>query len=281
MENEKNVFIGCEADYESSDTVIFGAPFDSTTSYRPGTRFGSSAIRRESFGIETYSPYQDKDITDYDIFDSGDIELCFGSPERALSDIEERTAQIISDGKLPVMLGGEHLVTLGAVRAVRKKYDDLYIIQFDAHADLRSDYLGQELSHACVMRRCWELVGDGHIYQFGIRSGERTEFEFAREHTVMNKLNLNGIDEAVKALKGKKVYLTVDLDVLDPADFPGTGTPEAGGASFNQLLETLLKLSQLDLVGIDLNELSPHYDQSGRSTALACKLLREVLLMIH
>ena len=131
------------------------------------------------------------------------------------------------------------------------------------------------------MRRCWELVGDGHIYQFGIRSGERTEFEFAREHTVMNKLNLNGIDEAVKALKGKKVYLTVDLDVLDPADFPGTGTPEAGGASFNQLLEALLKLSQLDLVGIDLNELSPHYDQSGRSTALACKLLREVLLMIH
>ena len=281
MENEKNVFIGCEADYESSDTVIFGAPFDSTTSYRPGTRFGSSAIRRESFGIETYSPYQDKDITDYDVFDSGDIELCFGSPERALSDIEERTAQILSDGKLPVMLGGEHLVTLGAVRAVRKKYDDLYIIQFDAHADLRSDYLGQELSHACVMRRCWELVGDGHIYQFGIRSGERTEFEFAREHTVMNKLNLNGIDEAVKALKGKKVYLTVDLDVLDPADFPGTGTPEAGGASFNQLLEALLKLSQLDLVGIDLNELSPHYDQSGRSTALACKLLREVLLMIH
>ncbi len=281
MENEKNVFIGCEADYESSDTVIFGAPFDSTTSYRPGTRFGSSAIRRESFGIETYSPYQDKDITDYDIFDSGDIELCFGSPERALSDIEERTAQILSDGKLPVMLGGEHLVTLGAVRAVRKKYDDLYIIQFDAHADLRSDYLGQELSHACVMRRCWELVGDGHIYQFGIRSGERTEFEFAREHTIMNKLNLNGIDEAVKALKGKKVYLTVDLDVLDPADFPGTGTPEAGGASFNQLLEALLKLSQLDLVGIDLNELSPHYDQSGRSTALACKLLREVLLMIH
>lgn len=281
MENEKNVFIGCEADYESSDTVIFGAPFDSTTSYRPGTRFGSSAIRRESFGIETYSPYQDKDITDYDIFDSGDVELCFGSPERALSDIEERTAQILSDGKLPVMLGGEHLVTLGAVRAVRKKYDDLYIIQFDAHADLRSDYLGQELSHACVMRRCWELVGDGHIYQFGIRSGERTEFEFAREHTVMNKLNLNGIDEAVKALKGKKVYLTVDLDVLDPADFPGTGTPEAGGASFNQLLEALLKLSQLDLVGIDLNELSPHYDQSGRSTALACKLLREVLLMIH
>ncbi len=281
MENEKNVFIGCEADYESSDTVIFGAPFDSTTSYRPGTRFGSSAIRRESFGIETYSPYQDKDITDYDVFDSGDIELCFGSPERALSDIEERTAQILSDGKLPVMLGGEHLVTLGAVRAVRKKYDGLYIIQFDAHADLRSDYLGQELSHACVMRRCWELVGDGHIYQFGIRSGERTEFEFAREHTVMNKLNLNGIDEAVKALKGKKVYLTVDLDVLDPADFPGTGTPEAGGASFNQLLEALLKLSQLDLVGIDLNELSPHYDQSGRSTALACKLLREVLLMIH
>lgn len=281
MENEKNVFIGCDSDYNSAGIVIFGAPFDSTTSYRPGTRFGSSAIRRESFGIETYSLKQDRDITDYDIFDSGDIELCFGSPERALQDIEERTAEILRDGKLPFMLGGEHLVTLGAVRAVKKKYDDLYIIQLDAHADLRDDYLGQKLSHACVMRRCHELVGDGHIFQFGIRSGDRDEFIFAKEHTSMNPHTLDGMGKLPEILAGKNVYLTIDMDVIDPSEFPGTGTPEAGGVSYNTLLDALFKLKGLNITGIDINELSPHYDPSGRSTALACKLLRELLLMLQ
>ncbi len=286
MENEKNVFIGCEADYDDSRTVIFGAPFDSTTSFRPGTRFGSSFIRRESFGIETYSPYQDKDLTDCNIFDSGDIELCFGSPERALDDICERTSRIVKDGKLPVMLGGEHLVTLGAVRAVHERYPDLYIIQFDAHADLRDDYLGQRLSHACVMRRCYELVGEKHIYQFGIRSGERTEFRFAEEHTNMfplglKKLDMDAVKKTAEQLAGKNVYLTIDLDVLDPSEFPGTGTPEAGGVRFTELMKALMKLKGLNIVGADLNELSPHYDPSGRSTALACKLLRELLLMTY
>ncbi|MBQ4226536.1 MAG: agmatinase [Oscillospiraceae bacterium] len=280
MENEKNVFIGCDAGYDEAAAVIFGAPFDSTTSYRPGTRFGCSAIRHESFGIETYSPYLDRDLADVKVFDSGDIELCFGSPEAALEDIEKRTAQILSDDKLPVMLGGEHLVTLGAVRAAARKYDDLHIIQFDAHADLRDDYLGQKLSHACVMRRCYELVGERHIHQFGIRSGERTEFEFAAAHTVMHRLGFKGLDETISSLGGKKVYLTIDLDVLDPSELPGTGTPEAGGASFLQLHDALNDLSCLDIIGADINELSPHYDQSGRSTALACKLLRELLLML-
>ena len=285
LENEKNIFIGCDADFESASAVIFGAPFDSTTSFRPGTRFGSSFMRRESFGIETYSPYQDKDLTDNKIFDSGDIELCFGSPERALADIEERTTEILSADKLPIMLGGEHLVTLGAVRAVQKKYPDLYLIQFDAHADLRDDYLGQKLSHACVMRRCYELVGEKHIYQFGIRSGEREEFLFAKAHTNMHPiglepLDLNIIKNTAEELTGKNVYLTIDLDVLDPADFPGTGTPEAGGARFADLMKAVLALKDLNIVGVDLNELSPHYDPSGRSTALACKLLREILLMV-
>lgn len=280
MENEKNVFIGCDAGYDEAAAVIFGAPFDSTTSYRPGTRFGCSAIRHESFGIETYSPYLDRDLADVKVFDSGDIELCFGSPETALEDIEKRTAQILSDNKLPVMLGGEHLVTLGAVRAAARKYDDLHIIQFDAHADLRDDYLGQKLSHACVMRRCYELVGERHIHQFGIRSGERTEFEFAAAHTDMHRLGFKGLDETISALGGKKVYLTIDLDVLDPSELPGTGTPEAGGASFLQLHDALNDLSCLDIIGADINELSPHYDPSGRSTALACKLLRELLLML-
>ena len=281
MQIERNAFIGCDCEYEEAKTVIFGAPFDSTTSYRPGTRFGSKAIRSESFGIETYSPYQDKDLLDYAIFDAGDPELCIGNVDTALSQIEEITAEILADGKRPFMLGGEHSVTLGAVTAVYNKYKDLYIIQFDAHADLRDDYLGVKKSHACVMRRCWEMVGDGHIYQFGIRSGEREEFRFAAEHTKMNKFNLNGIEKAVTELQGKNVYLTIDMDVMDPSIFPGTGTPEAGGVQFAELLEAVLKLKGLNIVGADINELSPQYDPSGVSTAVACKLLRELLLMLE
>ncbi|MBQ3162315.1 MAG: agmatinase [Oscillospiraceae bacterium] len=281
MQIERNAFIGCDCEYEAAKTVIFGAPFDSTTSYRPGTRFGSKAIRSESFGIETYSPYQDKDLLDYSIFDAGDPELCIGNVDTALAQIEELTAEILADGKRPFMLGGEHSVTLGAVTAVYNKYKDLYIIQFDAHADLRDDYLGVKKSHACVMRRCWEMVGDGHIYQFGIRSGEREEFRFAAEHTKMNKFNLNGIEKAVEELQGKNVYLTIDMDVMDPSIFPGTGTPEAGGVQFIELLEAVLKLKGLNIVGADINELSPQYDPSGVSTAVACKLLRELLLMLE
>ena len=281
MQIERKAFIGCDSEYDRAKTVIFGAPFDSTTSFRPGTRFGCSAVRAESFGIETYSPYQDKDLLDYDIFDAGDPELCIGSVETALKQIEDIADEILSDGKRPAMIGGEHSVTLGAVRSVYKKYNDLYIIQFDAHADLRDDYLGVKNSHACVMRRCHELVGDGHIYQFGIRSGEREEFRFAAEHTKMHKFGLSGIEQAASELRGKKVYLTIDMDVLDPSVFPGTGTPEAGGVTFMQLLEAVFCLKELDIVGADINELSPHYDQSGVSTATACKLLRELLLMLE
>lgn len=281
MQIERKAFIGCDSDYESAKTVIFGAPFDSTTSYRPGTRFGSSAIRSESFGIETYSPYQDKDLLDHNIFDAGDPELCIGSVETALQQIEDIAAEILADGKRPIMLGGEHSVTLGAVRAVYKKYKDLYIIQFDAHADLRDDYLGVKNSHACVMRRCHEMVGDGHIYQFGIRSGDREEFRFAEGHTKMRKFNLDGIEKAAEELAGKPVYLTIDMDVLDPSVFPGTGTPEHGGVQFMELLEAVFKLKGLNIVAADINELSPHYDPSGISTAAACKLLREILLMLE
>lgn len=277
----KNIqtFIGCDAEYENSKIVLFGAGFDGTTSFRPGTRFGPSAIRNESFGIETYSPYQNKDMLDYSYFDSGDIELPFGSTNRVIADIAMRADSILNDAKIPFMIGGEHLVTLGSVMAVTEKYDDLYIVHFDAHADLRDDYLGQKLSHACVLRRCHDIVGDGHIFQFGIRSGDREEFAFADEHTYMNKFNFNGLAEAVDKLKGKNVYLTVDLDVLDPSVFPGTGTPEAGGVTFEELRKAVtLVCSRLNIVGCDVNELSPVYDQSGVSTAVTCKIIREMLL---
>ena len=282
MRKNIETFIGCDCNYEEADIVLFGAPFDSTTSFRPGARFGSAAMRHESFGLETYSPYQDKDLTDYSVFDSGDLELCFGSAEAALQDIENRAEEILSDGKLPLLIGGEHLVTLGSVRAVAKKYPNMHIIHFDAHADLREDYLGAKLSHACVIRRCHDLLGDGRIHQFCIRSGEREEFRFATEHTDMHKFNFEGLRELVEQLKADNVpvYFTIDLDCMDPSLFPGTGTPEAGGVTFLQLLEAIQLVAQANVVGADVNELAPMLDQSGVSTATACKVLRELLLAL-
>ena len=276
-------FLACDASYEEAGIVLYGAPFDSTTSYRPGTRFGSRAIRSESYGLESYSPYQDRDLTDYAVFDAGDQELCFGDASLALKDLRERAAEVAGDGKIPFMLGGEHLVTLAPVQALAEKYPDLHIIHFDAHADLRDDYLGAKLSHACVIRRCHELVGDGRIHQFCIRSGEREEFAFAKEHTQMQKFTFDGLEETVAQLKadGTPVYFTIDLDCLDPAIFAGTGTPEAGGVSFVQLLAALRCVCTANVIGADVNELAPMLDASGVSTATACKVLRELLLALH
>lgn len=274
-------FLECDKEYEEAEIILFGAPFDSTTSYRPGTRFGSSAIRRESYGLESYSPYQDTDLIDAAIMDSGDIDLAIGSTETCLDQIQERTEIILGDGKLPFMLGGEHLVTLGAFRAIVKQYPDVQIVHFDAHADLRQDYLGVQLSHACVLRRCHDLIGDGKIHQFGIRSGDREEFRFAKEHVDQHRFCFDGLDEVIGELKGKPVYFTLDLDVMDPSVFPGTGTPEPGGVSFEDLRVAATKVcKELNIVGCDVNELSPHYDMSGVSTAVAGKIVREMMLAL-
>lgn len=275
------VFMACEKEAHEADIVLFGAPFDSTTSYRPGTRFGSSAIRRESYGIECYSPYQDKDLEDTKVMDCGDLELCFGNTKKALAQIEEQAKEILDNSAIPFMLGGEHLVTLGAFRAVLEKYPDIHIIHFDAHADLREEYLGEQLSHASVIRRCWDLVGDERIYQFGIRSGDREEFYWAKEHVTMRKFDFEGLEEVLEKLEGTPIYFTLDLDVLDLSVFPGTGTPEPGGVTFDALRKAAEKVcSRANVVACDVNELSPHYDPSGISTAAACKIVREMLLAL-
>ena len=280
MEKNIETFIGCDCEYDEAKIVLFGAPYDSTTSFRPGARFGCKAIRSESFGLETYSPYQDDELTEKKVFDSGDLELVFGNAHTALGQIEERARTILNDGKLPFMVGGEHLVTLGAFRAVQEKYPDVSIIHFDAHADLRADYLGERMSHASVLRRCHELVGDGRIFQFGIRSGDREEFVWGKDHVQTRMFDFEGLDQVVAQLGEKPVYFTLDLDVLDPSVFPGTGTPEAGGVSFMQLLNACLKLRGLNIVGLDVNELAPAYDISGVSTAVAGKIIRELLIML-
>lgn len=280
LKKNTETFLGCDADWEEARVVLYGAPYDSTTSFRPGTRFGSRAIRAESYGLELYSPYQDAELRGR-VLDSGDLELPFGDPAPALAMIEARAAEILQGGKVPFLLGGEHLVTLGAVRAAAKVHPDLHILHFDAHADLRADYLGSPLSHACVLRRCHELVGDHRIYQFGIRSGDKAEFDWGKGHVFTHKFDLEGLSEALDALQGKPVYLTVDLDVLDPSVFPGTGTPEPGGVSFDALRRAVTDACRrLKIVAADVNELSPHYDPSGISTAAACKIVREMLIAL-
>jgi len=271
---------GFEHAYDDADIVVFGAPFDSTVSFRPGTRFAPNAMRLDSIGLESYSPYLDADLTNIRIHDAGDLELCFGDTNRTLCTIESFAAKAINDQKLPVMIGGEHLVSLGTIRAAAKRYPELRVLHFDAHTDLRAEYLGVCLSHATVMRRVWDMLGDGRIYQFGIRSGDREEFLWSRQHVYMQKFDFNGLSDVIQSLTGMPVYLSIDLDVLDPSIFPGTGTPEPGGISFLQLLQAVYDCCKLNIVGCDIVELCPIYDQSGVSTAVALKILRELLLAL-
>lgn len=280
----KNVvnYIGCDAGYDEARVVLYGAPFDSTTSFRPGTRFAGQAVRNDSYGLETYSPYQDLELTEGTVYDCGDLELAIGDPGIVLEQIRETAEKILQDGKLPFMIGGEHLVTLGAVRAAAQKYPDMHIIHFDAHTDLRTDYLGVELSHACVIRRCWELLGDGRIHQLGIRSGERYEFDWAKSgHTDFHPFVLDDLEAVLESVGDAPVYFTVDLDVLDPSVFPGTGTPEPGGVDFLTLMRAVTDVcGRVNLIGCDVNELCPPCDPTGASTAVACKIIREMLIAI-
>jgi len=279
VEAQISGFIGFEDDFEESKAVLFGAPFDGTTSFKPGARFAPNVMREDSWAIESYSPYLEKDLEDLKLFDYGNLELPFGDKKNALRMIQEHVQEIIDANKIPIMIGGEHLVSLAPVKALSKKYDDLHVIHFDAHTDLREDYLGEALSHATVIRRIYDQLGDGKINQFCIRSGLKDEFEWAKKHTHLEKFTYNTLPSCVKRLKDKPVYITIDLDVLDPSVFPGTGTPEPGGIDFHDMLNIIKELSKLNnVVGMDVVELSPKYDASGISTAVACKTLRELVL---
>ena len=278
MERNVATFLGFEDEYNESEIVLFGAPFDGTTSFRPGTRFAPSVMRKESYGLETFSPYLEKDQDNYQFFDSGYLDLPFGNPEKVLEMVEEHSKRIIDDKKKVLMIGGEHLLTFGTIKACVNRYNDLAIIHFDAHADLRNDYLGEMKSHATVLRRCNELLQKESLFQFGIRSGTREEFEYAIDNTYMERFSINTIGSIIDKLKDRPVYVTIDLDILDPSVFPGTGTPEPGGVSFKELMEAFQYIQKLNIVGADVVELSPPYDQSGIATAAACKVVRELSL---
>ncbi len=279
----KYCFIGCESSFEESDLILFGAPFDGTSTFRPGSRFGPNKIRIDSYGLETYSPYLNKDLLDYRIHDAGDIDLIFGNTSVALDTIKSFTERVLANNKRPLMIGGEHLVTLPALRAVYEKHRDIVLLHFDAHTDLREDYMGESLSHSTVIRKAWEFLGDNRIFQFGIRSGLKEEFIWAERegHTFINKFGYDKLESVVSKVKDKPVYVTIDLDILDPSVFPGTGTPEPGGIDFNDMLKILKTISTLNILGADVVELAPDYDPTGVSTAVASKVIRELMLAMQ
>lgn len=268
-------WMGQNENYASSDIVMLGMPFDGTVSYRSGSRFAPEQIRLASWGLEEYSPRFDKHLEDVNFHDAGDLEFPLGNTYKSLDLIEENVEQIYKDGKRVFGIGGEHLVTLPEIKAVAKFHKDLAIVHFDAHTDLREEYLGEEMSHSAVIRHASKIVGPESLKQIGIRSGMKEEWEFMKKHnTLIHKYS--ELDE----LKGKKIFVTVDLDCLDPSVMPGTGTPESGGMQFNELMGWFEYLKNFDIVGADVVELAPDYDASGVSTAVATKVIRELLMVM-
>lgn len=277
-----NVFIKSHPTYEDAQVVLYGMPMDWTVSYRPGSRFGPARIREVSIGLEEYSPYLDRELDDVKYFDAGDIPLPFGNPQKSLDTIEEFVEKVLADGKIPAGMGGEHLVSWPVMRAVAKKYPDLAIIHFDAHTDLRVDYEGEPLSHSTPIRKIAEHIGPSNVYSFGIRSGMKEEFEWAKENGMhISKFEvLEPLKEVLPSLAGRPVYVTIDIDVLDPAHAPGTGTVDAGGITSRELLASIHAIagSNVNVVGFDLVEVAPIYDHSEQTANTASKLIREMIL---
>ncbi len=268
-------WMGQNPEYETSDIVMLGLPFDGTVSYRSGSRFAPEQIRLASWGLEEYSPRFDKDLADVNFHDAGDLEFPLGNTYKTLEVIEQNVEDIYKDGKRVFGIGGEHLVTLPEIKAVAKFHKDLAIVHFDAHTDLREEYMGEEMSHSAVIRHASKIVGPENIKQIGIRSGMKEEFDFMKKHNTL----IHEYKE-LDVLKGKKIFVTVDLDVLDPSVMPGTGTPESGGMQFNELMGWFEYLRNFDIIGADVVELAPDYDASGVSTAVATKVIRELLMVM-
>ncbi|HHY41293.1 MAG TPA: agmatinase [Thermoanaerobacterales bacterium] len=272
-------FLEAKDDYKNSKIVIIGVPMDFTVSFRPGTRFGPKKIREVSYGLESYSVYADDSLEEKKFFDAGDVDIPFGNVAKSLELIEEVTEHCLNDNKIPLFLGGEHLVSYPIVKKVAEKYPELTVVHFDAHADLRDSFFGEKLSHATVLRRISEHVKDKHIYHFGIRSGVKEEFVYANEHTHMFPIEVKAPFLSVfQDLKDKPIYITLDIDVIDPAFAPGTGTPEPGGCSSQEILEVVSYFKELNIVGFDLVEVSPANDLSERTSLLAAKIVREFII---
>ena len=274
----ETTFISAKASFPESTAVILGCPFDGTASFRPGARFGPSAIRKASWGIETFSPYQSRDLTSCRVHDMGDLDLPLGDKTISFRLIRDGLRKILSAGKFPVLLGGDHLVSLPIVEEMLRVHPQLHLVHLDAHTDLREDYLGETLSHSTVMRRLLAPLGKGRLFQIGVRSGTEEEFRLARRLKTIVSSRQGSVRSMVKRLKNLPVYISLDLDVIDPSLLPGVGTPEPGGLTFLQFIALLEELRSLHVVGFDMVELTPDYDPSQVSSVTASVILREMIL---
>jgi len=274
----ERTFLSANASWDESRTVILGCPYDGTASFRPGARFGPAEIRKASWGIETYSPSLGRDLGELKIHDMGDLELPLGEKRGSILMIRETVRKILSGKKFPVLLGGDHLITLPVVEEVLRIYPSLQLVQIDAHADLREDYLGDTLSHSTVMKRVVDRLGGNRLFQIGIRSGIKEEFELAKRMKSIVSMDPGSLKSMVKRLGNKPIYLSLDLDVIDPALLPGVGTPEPGGLTFQEFLLLLREIQSLHVIGFDLVELTPDYDPTRISSVTASVILRELIL---
>lgn len=281
---EKNLFrltgyMGASENYSDAQGVLVGVPMDYTISLRPGSRSGPQQIRTISYGIEEYSVYQDKSLEDLIFYDAGDINLPLGNVPLSLKKIEEVAEGFFQAKKFPIFLGGEHLISYPLIKACHRHYPEVIVLHFDAHADLRTNYEGEENSHATVMYKVSQLLGKKRIYQFGIRSGTKEEFSYARENTHMFVDEIfPALNRVLPDLKEKPIYLSIDIDVVDPAFAPGTGTPEPGGCTSREILSAVQAIAPLNVVGMDIVEVSPLNDLSEKTAILAAKIVRESLL---
>ncbi len=276
-------FMGSLKSYENAKSIIVGVPMDFTSSFRPGSRFAPRRIREVSYGLEEYSVYLDKNINECNFYDCGDLDIPFGDVTGSLDIIQLAASEIIDDGKLPVFIGGEHLISLPVIKTLYKKYgNDLILFHFDAHADLREDYMGMKNSHASVIRRICDFMPGKNIYQFGIRSGDKSEFEFAEESTNMYKYDvLQPLNKVLSNINNRPVYITIDIDVLDPAYANGTGTPEPDGITSKELFDVVYLLKGLNIAGFDMVEVCPPCDLSDRTAVSAAKIIREMLIISY
>ena len=278
FETDGAIYMGSQRDPAGCRVGLFGVPYDGTTSFRPGTRFGPAAIREVSSGLESYCPQLDLDLEDLAFADLGALDIPFGAPEPVVMAVQRATEAVLALGLKPLMLGGEHSISSGAVAAVAAQHPDLVLVQLDAHADLRHEWLGAKHSHACAMRRCLEVLPSQQLLQIAIRSGTREEFSELR--ATGRLVAIEQLVQTLQPLRGKPIYLTVGLDWFDPAVLPGTGTPEPGGFMWNHFAELITELSQHNLVAADVVELAPMLDPSGVSSVLAAKVVRSLLLSL-
>jgi agmatinase len=274
----ETTYISANTSFEKSKGVILGCPYDGSASFRPGARFGPSAIRRASWGIETFSPYFQRDLSQCSIHDMGDLELPLGEKKISLGLIRNGLGKVLSEKKFPILLGGDHLITLPIIEEILTIYPRLHLLQIDAHTDLREDYLGEPLSHSTVMRKVVDHLGEGRLFQIGIRSGTEEEFKLARKMKSIVSLEPSSLSSTIKRLRNLPVYITLDLDVIDPSLLPGVGTPEPGGLNFQEFIFLLKKLQGLHVIGFDVVELTPDYDPSQVSSITASVVLREMIL---